>query len=64
MLQQDSLFPWKTVFENCMLGLEIKKERNKETEEKVINLLKKYGLYDFKDKYPKSLSGGMRQRVG
>lgn len=63
MLQQDSLFPWKTVFENCCIGLKIQKNDTKENKNKVIELLKKYGLYEFKDKYPNSLSGGMRQRV-
>lgn len=63
MLQSDSLFPWKTVLENCLIGLEITKTLNKESRENVINLLNKYGLGDFIDKYPNSLSGGMKQRV-
>ena len=37
--------------------------KDKENEEYVLNLLKKYKLYEFKDKYPNQLSGGMRQRV-
>lgn len=64
MLQSDSLFPWRTVLDNCLLGLEINKNLNDTNKERVINLLKAYGLYDFKDKYPRNLSGGMRQRVG
>jgi len=63
MLQSDSLLSWKTVLDNSLLGLEIKHEKNKENIEYVISLLKNYGLYDFKDKYPHELSGGMRQRV-
>ena len=63
MLQEDSLFPWKTVLENACLGLEIKKELNKETKQNVINLLNKYGLKDFINSYPSSLSGGLKQRV-
>lgn len=63
MLQTDSLFPWLTVLENCLLGLDILKLKTKESIDNVINLLKKYGLYEFKDDYPNSLSGGMRQRV-
>ena len=63
MLQSDSLFPWRTVLDNCLLGLEINKNLNDTNKERVINLLKAYGLYDFKDKYPRNLSGGMRQRV-
>ena len=63
MLQSDSLFPWLTILDNCLMGLDITKNKNKETIDKVIKLLDKYGLSDFKDKYPSSLSGGMKQRV-
>ncbi len=63
MLQQDALFPWKTVYENCILGLEIKGIDTKENKDRVLNLLNTYGLKDFINKYPDSLSGGMRQRV-
>ena len=63
MLQKDSLFPWRTILDNCLIGLEIEKKCTKENREKVISLLKKYGLGDFINKYPDSLSGGMRQRV-
>ena len=64
MLQTDCLYPWRTIFENCCLGLEINHNNTKENLNKVENLLKKYGLIEFKDKYPNSLSGGMKQRVG
>ncbi len=63
MLQNDSLFPWRTILENCLIGLEISKNLNEDTKNKVINLLNTYGLGDFINKYPSSLSGGMRQRV-
>ena len=63
MLQSDSLLPWKTVFENAILGLEIKKIKNNTNLNYVHKLLNTYGLKDFKDKYPHELSGGMRQRV-
>ena len=63
MLQKDSLFPWRTVLENCLIGLEIEKTITKEKKEKVISLLEKYGLKEFINKYPSSLSGGMKQRV-
>ena len=63
MLQNDSLFEWRNILSNCLVGLEINKELNKESQEYVLNLLKSYGLYDFKDSYPNNLSGGMRQRV-
>ena len=64
MLQTDSLFPWLTILDNTLVGLEITKEKTEENINKVINLLKKYGLYEFRNQYPNSLSGGMRQRVG
>ena len=63
MLQQDSLFEWRNILNNCLLGLEINKNLNEETKNKVINLLKSYGLEDFIYSYPDNLSGGMRQRV-
>ena len=63
MLQKDSLFPWLTILDNCLLGLKINKTLTKKSKERVIKLLDTYGLKDFKDKYPDSLSGGMRQRV-
>lgn len=63
MLQKDSLFPWRTILENCLLGLEINHSLTEESKNKVIRLLKTYGLEDFMDKYPDSLSGGMRQRA-
>ena len=63
MLQTDSLFPWKNVLDNCLLGLKIKHLDNEENIEYVKELLRKYGLEDFMYKYPNNLSGGMRQRV-
>lgn len=63
MLQKDALFPWRTILENCLIGLEIQNNLTEETKNKVIGLLNTYGLGDFMNKYPSSLSGGMRQRV-
>ena len=63
MLQRDCLLEWRNILNNTMFGLEIKGMKNKENKEYVESLLKKYNLYDFKDKYPSELSGGMRQRV-
>ena len=62
MLQNDSLFEWRTIYSNCLLGLEINKNLTEENKNYVTTLLKNYGLYDFKDSYPSNLSGGMRQR--
>lgn len=63
MLQNDSLFNWRTILNNCLLGLELNGNLNKESTENVLNLLETYGLKDFIDSYPNNLSGGMRQRV-
>lgn len=63
MLQKDYLLDWRTIYKNVILGLEIRKMLNDETIRYVELLMKKYGLYDFKDKYPNQLSGGMRQRA-
>lgn len=63
MLQQDCLFPWRTILDNCLLGLEITKQNAKENQEHVLKLLKTYGLEEFIHSYPANLSGGMRQRV-
>lgn len=63
MLQNDSLFPWLTILNNCLIGLEVAGTKNEENIRRVRELLEKYGLGEFIDKYPDSLSGGMRQRV-
>ena len=63
MLQKDSLLEWRTILSNVILGLEIQHKNNLENKQYAEGLLKKYGLYEFKDKYPMQLSGGMRQRV-
>lgn len=63
MLQKDSLLEWRSIYQNIMIGLEIQGIKNKENEMYVKDLLKKYNIYDFRNKYPSQLSGGMRQRV-
>lgn len=63
MFQRDHLFEWRNVWQNVKLGLEIGKNKSAESLAYAKELLKKYGLQDFVDKYPNHLSGGMRQRV-
>lgn len=63
MLQRDHLFPWRTIWENCMLGLEIQKSITKEKIAYANHLLKEYNLWDSRNKKPHELSGGMRQRA-
>jgi len=63
MLQKDNLLEWRTIYKNVLLGLEIQNSNTEKNRKYVDELLKKYDLYEFKDKYPTQLSGGMRQRV-
>lgn len=63
MLQDDCLFDYLTIYDNCILGLKINKICTKENLDNVNKLIDNYGLKDFKNNYPKDLSGGMRQRV-
>ncbi|HAS54029.1 MAG: sulfonate ABC transporter ATP-binding protein [Nitrospirae bacterium GWC2_57_13] len=63
VFQEYALFPWMTVAENIAFGLEIKKLPKQIIKEKVDALLAKLQLLDFRDRFPKDLSGGMKQRV-
>lgn len=63
MLQRDNLLDWRTIYSNVLLGLEIRRDLTPENINRAVRLLKTYGLYEFKDKYPSQLSGGMRQRA-
>lgn len=63
MLQRDNLLEWRSIWKNVLLGLEIQHKLSEENVNYTEGLLKTYGLYEFKDKYPSQLSGGMRQRV-
>ena len=63
MLQKDNLLDWRSIRKNVLLGLEIRGMITKENLDYADNLLRSYGLWEFRDKYPSQLSGGMRQRV-
>jgi len=63
VFQEYALFPWMTVEKNIAFGLEIKKLPAAQIREKVDGLLEMLKLQDFRGRYPKDLSGGMRQRV-
>lgn len=63
MFQKDNLLEWRNIIDNITIGLEIQNKKTPESLENVENLLKIYGLWDFKNMYPKELSGGMKQRV-
>ncbi len=63
MFQKDHLLEWRTIIDNILIGLEIQKKKTPEAISRIERLLKTYGLWDFRNMYPKELSGGMRQRV-
>ena len=63
MLQKDNLLEWRSIRKNVLTGLEIRKMLTDETRKYADSLLKSYGLWEFRDKYPAQLSGGMRQRA-
>ncbi len=63
MLQKDMLFEWRTIEKNVLLGPEIGHKVDDEIKNEANELLRKYGLYEFRKHYPAQLSGGMRQRA-
>ena len=63
MLQRDQLFAWRTIWRNVILGLEISRDKTPESRNYARQLLEKYGLWEFRQRYPHELSGGMRQRA-
>lgn len=63
MLQQDYLFPWKTIIDNVLTGPKMKKSNLAEARKKGLDLLEEVGLLEVANAYPSSLSGGMRQRA-
>ncbi len=63
MLQKDHLFEWRTIYKNVILGLEIQNRMTEKNLEHVEQLLRDYGLDQFRNARPSELSGGMRQRA-
>lgn len=63
MLQKDLLLPWRSVLDNCILGMEVSGIAKKEAREKAQVLLAEFGLSSYADSFPSVLSGGMRQRA-
>jgi len=63
VFQEYALFPWMTVAQNIAFGMEVQHKPKGEISAKVDQLLEVLKLKDFRDRFPKDLSGGMRQRV-
>ncbi|MEJ5113681.1 ABC transporter ATP-binding protein [Erwinia billingiae] len=63
VLQKDLLFPWRTVMQNVILGLEVRGVNKREARDRAASLFKTYHLEGYENKYPSQLSGGMKQRV-
>ena len=63
VFQDPVLLPWRTVFDNVMLPVEVLGLDRKSSGSRAMDLLGLVGLEGFEDKYPHELSGGMRQRV-
>ena len=63
MLQRDNLLEWRTILSNVLFGLEIRGTKTPQAVARAKRLLETYWLAAFADKYPRQLSGGMRQRA-
>ena len=63
VFQQDSLFPWRTIWQNAVFGLEVNGQLDDERRARTKKLLQLVGLSGFEKYYPNQISGGMRQRV-
>lgn len=64
VFQNDLLMPWRTVLNNVLIQAEVRGINSDEMRDRAMELLNQVGLTGFENKYPKELSGGMRQRVG
>lgn len=63
MPQKDLLFPWRSIEKNVCLPMELAKVPANEQSKRAVQVLEQVGLSDYTKKYPKDLSGGMKQRV-
>jgi NitT/TauT family transport system ATP-binding protein len=64
VFQETALFPWMTTFENVAYGPRVQRQLPyEEVEARVVEVLERVGLREFRDKYPKQLSGGMQRRA-
>jgi NitT/TauT family transport system ATP-binding protein len=63
VFQQDALFPWRTVVDNIIFGLEVQGKRKRVALQRADELVRLVGLAGFEQHFPHELSGGMRQRA-
>ena len=63
MPQRDALLPWRRALDNAAVGLEVAGVRRREARQQADALFDTFGLQGTQDRYPRQLSGGMRQRV-
>lgn len=63
MMQKDLLLPWKTVYQNIIIGLEIQGKVSSDTKAHVKQYLDRFGISSLIDSFPSKLSGGERQKV-
>jgi NitT/TauT family transport system ATP-binding protein len=63
MFQRDHLLEWRTIWKNLLIGLEITSQNDEIHQERIKEMLRKYGLDGFTRNFPHELSGGMRQRI-
>ena len=64
VFQDDLLMPWRSVLENILLQASVRGSNNAKMKARAMDLVEQVGLNGFENKYPRQLSGGMRQRVG
>jgi NitT/TauT family transport system ATP-binding protein len=63
VFQQDALFPWRTVVDNIIFGLEVQGRPKRDSRSRAADLIRLVGLSGFEEHFPHELSGGMRQRA-
>lgn len=63
VFQQHLLLPWRTILENVLLQIEVRRMGRREHKERALSLLERVGLADFASSYPDQLSGGINQRA-
>jgi len=63
ILQNYGLFPWKTVYENILMGLIARKVPPTDREDKIVKILNDLDIYSIRNQYPCNISGGQKQRT-